>query len=69
MFDWFKKLYGEGKIRADVTLSDGTTAVVRVPYIGDLSTLDRDEFEQDIIRKIWVEHGRRATSVTITGFY
>jgi len=69
MFDWIKKLYGEGKIRANVVLSDGTTAVVKVPYIGDLSTLDAAEFEQDIIQKIWVEHGRHATSVTITGYY
>ena len=69
MFDFVKRLYGEGKIRAEVDFADGSFAVVKVPYIGDIDTLDLGEFRADIRRKCLVDHGKYVTSVKIIGWY
>jgi hypothetical protein len=69
MFDFIKKMFGEGKIRADVVFEDGSIGTVKVPYIGDIGTLSYCEFETDMKRKIYVEHGRKVRSVTIVGVY
>lgn len=69
MFDWFKKLFGEGMIRFEMTTADGRTGVGKVSYIGDLSTLDREEFKRDMIRQSFVQHGERVVDVKIIGYY
>lgn len=69
MFDFITRMFGEGKIRAEIICADGTEGIVKVPYIGDLSTLDIDEFTADVKRKVYVEYGRRVVKVNILGAY
>lgn len=69
MFDWIKRLFGEGKIRARIACSDGSTGTVTVPYIGDIDTLDEEELGETIRRQVFVDYGKRVTSVAILGWY
>jgi hypothetical protein len=67
MFDFIKKLFGEGIIRADIVLDDGRTGTVKLPYIGDIDTLDPAEFKQEVANQCWVKNGQRVVKVTIVG--
>ena len=69
MFDFIKKLFGEGKIRVEITFDDGAYASAKVPYIGDINTLDVAELKNHVKRLCLVEYGRRATNVNIIGWY
>ncbi len=69
MFEFIRKMFGEGKIRTEVVCDDGTKGVVKVSYTGDLSTLDVLEFTKHVKNVCLVEHGRRVVSVKITGAY
>ena len=40
---WFKRLFGSGTIRVEVTMVDGTTRIAKVPYEGDISSMTHDE--------------------------
>jgi len=59
MFDWIKKLFGEGKVRVEFTLTDGRTGVAKAKYIGDPSTFDVEEFKA----RIYVEYGASVKSI------
>jgi len=67
MFDWFEKLFGEGKIRVECVLSDGRKCTVKMPYIGDINTMDKEEVLN--IAENWVknEHGFIVVSAKIVG--
>jgi len=69
MFDSIKRWFGEGKIRTEVTMDDGSTGTVKVPYIGDISTLDVLELKTTIKRRLLVEHGKKVVDVKIIGWY
>lgn len=69
MFDFIKRMFGEGKIRARIVCSDGTTGVAKVPYIGDISTLNEDELKETIRQTVFVEYGKHVTSVTVLGWH
>lgn len=69
MFDWLKKLFGEGMIRFEMTTADGRTGIGKVPYIGDLSTIDTNEFKRDMIAQSFVKYGERVVDVKIVGYY
>ena len=58
MFDWFKKMCGEGKIRVEGELVDGSTFTAKIPYIGDISTLNKNELFLNIRQTMLVEHGK-----------
>lgn len=70
MFDWLKRQFGEGKIRVEGKLIDGSGFIAKVPYIGDLSTLDKNELFETLRRTMLVEHGERVdmTSLKIIGY-
>ncbi len=68
MFDSIKRLFGEGKIRAEVTFNDGSFTAVKVPYMGDIDTLDAAEFRENIRRQMLVDYGMRVASVNIIGW-
>lgn len=53
MFDWIRRLFGEGKIRVKFTDESGKEFVGRVPYIGDISTLDQHELRTEVSNQ-WV---------------
>ena len=69
MFDWLKRLAGEGKIRTSVTFTNGQSATVKVPYIGDINTLDMGELKIYIRKFCFVEYGLRVDTITIDGYY
>ena len=69
MFEFIRKMFGEGKIRTEIVCDDGSTGVVKVSYTGDLATLDHDELKQHVKNWCLVEHGLRVVSVKITGAY
>jgi hypothetical protein len=69
MFNFIKKLFGEGKIRAEIECDDGSKGVVKIPYIGDLDTLDMVEFKDHVQRRCLVDYGKRVTKINITGMY
>jgi len=67
MFGFIKKMFGEGKIRADIVLVDGTKGTVKVSYKGDLSNIDHDEFARYVKNTAFVESGKVVKSVKIVG--
>ena len=69
MFDWIKKLFGEGKIRLEFTDNTGKVYVGRVPYIGDIDTLDVEELRDQVSKQWFVEHGTRIVDFKILGYY
>jgi len=69
MFDSIRRWFGEGKIRAEVTFDDLSFTAIKVPYIGDINTLDVSEFREEIRRQMLVNYGKRVTSVNIIGWY
>jgi len=69
MFDFIKKMFGEGKIRTEVHFDDGSFIVVKVPYIGDINTLDATELRETIRQRMLVDYGKRTTTIHILGWY
>jgi hypothetical protein len=69
MFDFIKRMFGEGKIRAEIICADGTEGIVKMDYIGDLSTLDLDEFAAKVKQQVFVKYGRQVVKVNILGAY
>lgn len=67
MFDWIKKLYGEGKIRVECVLSGGRKCTVKMPYVGDIDTMDEIEVIQTAKDYVKVEHGLIVVSAKIVG--
>lgn len=63
MFDWIKKLFGEGKIRAEFELADGRSGIAKVPYIGQY---DENKMLAHIKNSMQVEYGSKVTSLKIT---
>lgn len=61
MFNWIKKLFGEGYIYADITLADGESGSIKVKFIGDPQTLSIYELVE---AEVWHQHRRKVTKVT-----
>ncbi len=68
MFDFIRKLFGEGTIRFEMVTRDGRKGVGKVPYMGNISTIDSEEFEMEMIDKCYVKYGERVVGVKITGY-
>jgi hypothetical protein len=68
MFDWLTRMFGEGKIRVEGTLTDGTTFAAKCPYIGDINTLDERELFAKLRADMLVNHGKRVASCRVVGF-
>lgn len=66
LFDGIKRLFGEGKIRISIKLEDGREGIVKVRYIGALSTIDDTDMD-DIKNRIYVETGSRVIDLEILG--
>ena len=69
MFDWLKRCCGEGKIRVEITMDDGSTGIAKVPYIGDITTMDTEEVKTLVTNIAFVEYGKIVTNVKILGHY
>lgn len=68
MFDWLKRCFGEGNIRVEGTLTDGTVWRAKCPYIGDINTLDEAELFDKLRRDILVNHGKRVKTCQVIGW-
>lgn len=67
--DGIKSLFGEGKIRAEISTKDGVVGTVKVEYVGAIDTLDQEEFHRYIVNRIYVETGAIVTGIKILGYY
>jgi len=70
MFDWIKRQFGEGKVRVEGKLVDGSRFTAKVAYIGDISTLNENELFANLQRQVLVENGEQVdmTSLKIIGY-
>lgn len=69
MLEWFRGLFGEGRIRFEVVTLDGRKGSGTIPYRGDFSTIDEVEIKQEIIDQLWVNKGERIREIKIVGHY
>ena len=67
MFDWYKKLFGEGVMRFEVMTSDARPGVVKIKYIGDINTVDMEEVKFRIRNECLVKYGEEVVSVKYIG--
>lgn len=71
MFDFIKKLFGKGKIRANIICSDGTKGWVKCSYIGDPDSINdpetMDKCIHNIKNEIWVKYGKEVVQVSVVG--
>lgn len=65
MFDWLKRLYGEGTLYFTFDCDDGTAGKAKMPYIGDINTLDRDELISNLKKEVWFKHNKNIHNVKI----
>ena len=64
MFDWFRRLFGEGTIRAEFICTDGSKGSLKVPYTGDISTFSESELHRQVKYELWAKHGKELQSLT-----
>lgn len=64
VFDWLKRLFGEGNIYFDFVCDDGSTGRGKSPYIGDPATFDQNEYSEQIKAEIWHKHGKKVTQIS-----
>lgn len=62
MFDWLKRLFGEGRVRFRIETYEDEVYIVRASYIGHGSL---EELKQQAAREFLVETGLPAKSITI----
>jgi hypothetical protein len=62
VFDFIKRMFGEGKIRAEFICSDGTSGSVKAPYIGQYI---ESEVLEHLKNAIEVEYGKKITHIKI----
>lgn len=67
MFDWFKSLFGKGKVRVEFTTHEGQKGSFKIDYIGDLNTLNEDELRENCRRHLMVEHRQNLKTFRIVG--
>ncbi len=63
MFDWLKRLFGEGYIYSEFTCEDGRKGKARAPYIGDPATFDEAEYIQSLREEVYFKHNKRIHDV------
>lgn len=66
MFDWIKKLFGEGTVRFTFKSSDGRNGTGKISYIGEY---DEKEVRKAIRNKMIVDHNVDVLSIEIVGHY
>ncbi len=65
MFDWLRKLFGEGKIRFELETLDGRTILGKMGFIG--SPESERELAVEIANNAFIENGIHAIRVKILG--
>ena len=68
MFDWFRKMCGEGNIRFEVILKDGRDFTVKMPFIGSIE--NEKNLINNILPVIEVELGqvKKIRIIAISGY-
>jgi hypothetical protein len=69
MFDFIKRMFGEGRIRFELTDENGKEWIGKAPYIGDINTMVESELKEEIARQWYVEHGTRIRDFKVLGWY
>lgn len=64
MFDWLKRLHGEGTLYFTFDY-DGGSGKAKLPYIGSIETLDREEVISNLKKEIWFKHNKIISNVRI----
>lgn len=59
----------DGKVRFEATLDDGRKMTGRMPYEGNLATIDMEELRTMIRRQLRVQTGHHCKELRITGAY
>jgi hypothetical protein len=67
MFDFIKRLYGQGFIRCECTDTDGRVFLMKIPYIGDYNTIDKVELREHAASQYQSQTGRVLKSFAIVG--
>ena len=62
-----KKLFGEGTIRIEGHLVGGRGFTIKMPYAGDIDTLDEEEIFQHVRDEMLVQHGKQIADLHIVG--
>jgi hypothetical protein len=60
-------LFGQGKIRCEITTHEGDEGVVKIPYVGCLATTSEDELREYVRNEMLVEHGLHLKTFKIIG--
>ena len=66
MFDFIKKLFGDGVVHFTFTCTDGRSGKGKINYIGEY---DREEVLRAIKKKLLVEENVVVTSLDIVAHY
>lgn len=66
MFDWIKRLYGEGVVHFTFETVDGRTGTGKIPYIGEY---DEAELIATVKRTMRVEHNVIVSALTIVAHH
>jgi len=68
MFDSIRRLFGEGTVRVEGLVPGQGKFVAKIPYTGDVNTLDENELFDIVKRKVLVEYGVRVVDLKIIGW-
>ena len=64
MSDWFKSLFGKGRVRIEFTTLEGKPGTAKVPYIGEY---DETAMLNHFIRALKVDYNLTAKTVKVIG--
>lgn len=67
MFDFIRRLFGEGKVRVSFTTVEGRNGAMIIDYLGDPKSIDMGELEQHTRDKLLVEHGLHMKTFKFVG--
>lgn len=66
MFDWIKRLFGEGVVRFRFEAVDGRVGTGKISYIGEY---DESELRKNIKSKMLVDHNVQVVIIDIIAHY
>lgn len=67
MFNWLRKLFGDGKVRIELITVDGKQGQATAPFVGDVGKTPEKELLADIVNQIFVDKGWKIAKIRILG--
>ncbi len=65
MIDWIKSLFGKGTIHFEFHCQDGSSGRAKLPYIGDIKTMDEDEMFRKLKSDLWLKYNKHMISAKV----